>query len=107
MLLDFETGKLRRVIATGSWGTGIDCVNLDVMVNVSGMRSSIDAIQWAGRNSRIHDGKKFGIIIDSRDRWDKWAYGRASERLRLYAKKGWDILRLDDYEGFGSGKKSK
>jgi len=92
LLRDFESGKLRRVIATGTWGTGVDFIHLDVVANPSGMSSAITSIQWAGRNSRTHEGKASGILIDSRDRWDTWTSRRAAERIKEYLKKGWTVV---------------
>ena len=92
-LTRFETGGLRKVIATGCWGEGVDFIYLDVVVNMSGMVSPIDTVQWAGRNSRINESKKFGLIIDSKDKWDRWASRRAGDRMRIYKKKGWELLK--------------
>lgn len=93
MLQQFEAGTLRRVISTGCWGEGVDFVNLDVVCNVSGSPSAITTIQWSGRNSRKHEGKTFGLIIDSLDKWDTWANGRAKLRIREYKKKKWELLK--------------
>ena len=92
LLMNFEAGIARRVIATGCWGTGVDFVHLDVIANVSGSPSPISTVQWAGRNSRMYEGKTFGLLIDSLDKWDAWAAGRAKLRVREYKKKNWEIL---------------
>lgn len=93
LLKDFEDGKLRKVVATGCWGEGVDFVHLDVVANLSGSPSKISTVQWAGRNSRMHEGKNFGLLIDSLDQWDKWAHSRAQERLRTYKANNWEIIR--------------
>lgn len=93
MLRGFEDGTLRRVIATGCWGEGVDFVELDVLVNVSGEPSPISTAQWAGRNSRIYEGKQFGLVIDSADQWDVWASGRAKRRCTTYRKNKWELLK--------------
>jgi superfamily II DNA or RNA helicase len=97
MLTDFEAGRLRRVIATGCWGEGIDPVHLNIVVNLSGSPSPIINTQWSGRASRITpDGKKqFGVVIDSMDRWDSWALRRAQERQRTYKKHKWEVIKLN------------
>ena len=93
LLMNFEAGRVRKVVATGCWGTGVDFVHLDVIVNASGSPSPISTVQWAGRNSRMYEGKSFGLLIDSLDKWDTWANGRAKLRVREYKKKGWELLK--------------
>jgi superfamily II DNA or RNA helicase len=95
-LADFESGKLRRVIATGCWGEGVDFVYLDIVVNASGAASPIATIQWAGRASRINSDKSVGVVVDCDDASDPWAAGRARSRFREYKAKGWDIIKLGE-----------
>jgi len=94
LLSQFETGELRHVISTGCWGEGVDFVYLDVVVNTAGSPSSIINTQWSGRNSRIHDGKSHGLIIDCDDKWDMWTRGRATSRFRTYKDKGWEVYDI-------------
>jgi ERCC4-related helicase len=89
---DFEEGKLRKVIATGCWGEGVDFVYLDVLCNASGSASPIDIVQWSGRNSRMHDGKLFGLVLDFNDAWDKWTLQRTKSRLSIYRKYQWELI---------------
>jgi len=91
LLRHFESGSLRKVIATSTWGTGVDFVNLDVLVYASGAPGEIRATQWPGRNSRKHDGKDFGLVIDFGDQWDPWTRGRALARERCYKKHSWEL----------------
>lgn len=97
LLQQFEEGTLRKVIATGCWGTGVDFVQLDVLVYASGSPSEIQTTQWPGRNSRIREGKEFGLIVDCTDRFDNWGRRRALMRVRNYKKHGWEII----YPGVG------
>lgn len=90
----FETGKLRKVIATGMWGTGVDFVQLDVLIHASGAPSHITTTQWAGRNSRIRKDKEFGLLVDYSDHWDTWASGRALRRFATYRKHKWKIQKI-------------
>lgn len=90
-LKQFEAGTLRKVIATGCWGEGVDFVYLDVLANASGAPSQINITQWSGRNSRLHDGKSFGLVLDFDDAWDPWTSGRAKERISVYRKHRWDV----------------
>jgi superfamily II DNA or RNA helicase len=88
---EFEAGNLRKVIATSTWGEGVDFVYLDVLVNAGGASSKINVTQWSGRNSRIYEGKSEGLLIDCGDEWSPWARRRARDRLKLYADKGWEV----------------
>jgi superfamily II DNA or RNA helicase len=97
LLKGFEQGKIRHAIATGCWGEGVDFVHLDVLANAAGQYSSIDTAQWAGRNSRIYEGKQHGIVIDSMDQWDPWALSRAKQRMRVYKSKGWEVEKFAKY----------
>jgi len=87
----FETGELKRVIATGMWGTGVDFVQLDVLIYASGSPSHITTTQWAGRNSRVREDKDFGLVVDFNDKWDGWAHSRFIRRIRSYKQHGWKI----------------
>jgi superfamily II DNA or RNA helicase len=91
MLAQFESGELRKVIATGVWGTGVNFVQLDVLVYASGAPSHITTTQWAGRNSRLRPGKKYGLLIDFMDEWDDWTLGRARLRTKSYKSHGWSV----------------
>ena len=92
MLANFSDGTLRKVIATGCWGTGVDFKFLDILVYASGAPGSITATQWPGRNSRKYEGKKFGLVVDCDDKFDPWAVQRASSRFRCYKKNGWEVI---------------
>lgn len=88
----FERGTLRKVIATGTWGTGVDFVQLDVLVYASGAPSKITTTQWAGRNSRKRQDKPYGLVIDFVDKWDGWMNERTLERVSTYRRHGWKIV---------------
>lgn len=90
----FESGKLRKAIATGMWGTGVDFVQLDVLIHASGAPSHITTTQWAGRNSRIRKDKSFGLLVDYSDHWDTWTAGRALRRFATYRKHKWKIQKI-------------
>lgn len=88
---DFRAGKLRRVIATGVWSTGVDFPGLNVVVRADGQRSSIQATQVPGRATRSTDGKEYGIVIDFDDTFHDTLANRATGRFRHYRKKGWAL----------------
>lgn len=86
---DFLSGKIKRVISTDVWNTGIDVPDLAVVYNVSGRASQILNTQGAGRASRLFDGKKFGQVVDVRDTFEE--YGSfAYRRYSQYKKLGWE-----------------
>mgnify|MGYP000849811642 FL=1 len=87
----FEAGTLRKAIATGVWGTGVDFVQLDVLIYASGAPSHITTTQWSGRNSRVRKNKEFGLVVDFSDRWDEWTAARSVRRMQTYKKHGWKI----------------
>lgn len=90
--LDFRDGKLRRVIATGVWSTGVDFPGLNVVIRADGQRSSIQATQIPGRATRPNGGQKeYGIVIDLDDTFHDTLADRAAGRFRHYRKKGWAI----------------
>lgn len=89
---EFRSGKLRRVIATGVWGTGVDFPGLNVVIRADGQRSSIQSTQVPGRATRSNDGQKeYGIVIDFDDVFHDTLANRAEGRFRHYRKKGWAI----------------
>lgn len=88
----FQSGELRRVIATGCWGTGVDFPGLDLLVMAAGSGSPIEIAQRAGRVTRLAPGKERGYVLDFNDTWSTWACGRARRRRTVYKRNGWDIL---------------
>lgn len=93
---DFRVGKLRRVIATSVWSTGVDFPGLSVVIRADGQGSNIQGTQIPGRATRSNDGKKaFGILIDFDDEFHSTLGRRAEQRFRLYRKKGWASETID------------
>lgn len=86
---DFLSGKVKRVISTDVWNTGIDVPDLAVVYNVSGRVSKILNTQGAGRSSRLFIDKQYGQVIDVRDMFAEYA-GYSYSRHKLYKKLGWE-----------------
>jgi len=86
---NFSAGRLRKVICTPTWSTGMNFTNLDVVVNAAGATSEILNTQWGGRASRTREDKAFALLIDSADQWDEWTRKRSLARRRLFHRKGW------------------
>lgn len=95
MLQDFENDKLKRVIATGTWGTGVDFTYLDIVCIASAPSGEINSIQWTGRGTRVNKNKKLGIVVDSSDMWDPWMRSRALNRIKFYKERNWEIVTHD------------
>lgn len=90
---DFESGKLRKVIATGVWKRGVDFKNLQVLIRADAGASIINDTQIPGRTSRIGKAEKeFGITIDYLDQFSSHFKNRAATRRSNYKQIGWEQL---------------
>ena len=87
----FRAGTLRKAIATGVWGTGVDFPGLNVIVRADAQGGSIVNTQLPGRVTRVSEGKEVGIVIDFDDVFCATLQERALQRFRQYKKKGWQI----------------
>lgn len=91
----FKAGELKRVIATGVWGTGLDMKYLRHLVYASGEPGNVPVVQWGGRVTRTNkEGKVEGWITDCLDEFDPWARGRANRRVREYRGTSWRVIRI-------------
>lgn len=86
----FERGELKKVIATDIWSTGVDFERLQVLYRCDARESEILSSQWPGRVSRLFDGKGFGEVVDSQDRFDRSLERKAASRKRHYSNNGWE-----------------
>lgn len=96
MRKEFEAGRLKKVIATGIWNTGVDFKQLKWLIRADGMASDIQSIQTPGRLSRTHADKVHGNLIDFLDAFDPTLYRRSMDRARRYKRNGWDIQEISD-----------
>lgn len=96
MRKEFEAGRMKRVIATGIWNTGVNFTQLRWLIRADGMSSDIQSIQTPGRLSRVSDGKSHGTLIDFIDEFDPVLAGRSTARLRRYRKNGWTVEEVRD-----------
>jgi superfamily II DNA or RNA helicase len=92
----FESGKLKKAIATTVWNVGVDFVHLDVLIRGEGSASKINDVQIPGRNSRLSVKKKkgkrvrkVGIVHDFRDQFDRGFNRRAKGREASYTRMKW------------------
>ena len=91
----FESGELKRVIATDVWSTGVDFEQLNVLVRADDRDSDIVDVQGPGRVSRIYvspEGvkKEFGEVIDCMDTFDPTFYRKSMGRRNSYKLLGWE-----------------
>lgn len=95
MRAQFESGELKKVIATDVWSTGVDFERLSVLVRADDRDSDIVDVQGPGRVSRTftaEDGtvKEFGEVIDCMDNFDPTFYRKSSGRRDSYRLLGWE-----------------
>jgi superfamily II DNA or RNA helicase len=87
----FETGKLKKVIATPVWNVGVDFGHLQVLIRADGGGSPINDTQIPGRTSRLGDGSKLcGIVHDYRDQFNTGCSRKANDRGKSYDENGWE-----------------
>lgn len=67
---DFRDRKIMKIIASGTWSTGVDFPGLDVVINSYGASSDILTKQVAGRASRRTDGKDVAYLVEFWPAWD-------------------------------------
>jgi len=90
---DFESAKLKKVIATPVWREAMDFKQLKWLVRADGTVNEIACIQIGGRLARKTDGKDCAVLIDFYDRFS--GFERRSEaRMARYRKEGWIVQRI-------------
>lgn len=96
----FESGHLRKVIATTVWKRGVNFRDLGVLIRADATRSQIDATQITGRLSRTTDNwdKQKGVLIDYLDEFDPAFSSRATARSSHYRQEQWRQVFPDSSE---------
>ena len=84
----FRAGDLSCIVATSLADEGLDLPNVEVLVMLSGGRSSQKTIQRASRALRVSPGKKMATILDFRDRFHPIAMRQAMKRIQTYRSLG-------------------
>ena len=87
----FESGELKKVIATTTWKEGVDFEQLETVIRADGSSSKVVNTQMPGRLSRLFEGKASGKLIDFRDEFNDWARNRTNVRLRVYREHQWSV----------------
>lgn len=82
------------------FSAGIDIPDLDIIINASAHKSSVDSVQLIGRLKRKHKGKEFGYYFDFDDSAGFFK-NSAKERKKILKSYGNDIQEnviLDKFE---------
>jgi superfamily II DNA or RNA helicase len=84
----FKAGNLRTMIATSLADEGLDLPNVELLIMVSGGRSSQKTIQRASRALRKTDSKNCATILDFSDRFHPIGAYHAKKRMECYRQLG-------------------
>jgi superfamily II DNA or RNA helicase len=93
---EFETGTLKKVIATNVWAQGVNFPSLAVVIRADGMDSMIADVQWPGRTSRLQSDKPVSLVFDFTDEYDTTFRAKAIRRHQRYAAQQWEQITLAD-----------
>lgn len=88
---DFAARKIRKVIATDVWSTGVSFNSLSVLIRADARSPEILDYQIPGRVCRINPetGKQEGLVVDLLDQFDGNFRNGARTRRRHYEFHGW------------------
>jgi len=90
---EFKAGKLRTMIATSLADEGLDLPNVELLIMVSGGRSSQKTIQRASRALRKTDSKNCATIVDFSDKFHPIGAYHAKKRMACYRELGCVFLQ--------------
>ncbi len=90
---EFKVGNLRTMIATSLADEGLDLPNVELLIMVSGGRSSQKTIQRASRALRKTDSKNCATILDFSDRFHPIGAYHAKKRMECYRQLGCVFLK--------------
>ena len=90
---EFKAGKLRTMIATSLADEGLDLPNVELLIMVSGGRSSQKTIQRASRALRKTDSKNCATIVDFSDKFHPIGAYHAKKRMACYRQLGCVFLQ--------------
>lgn len=77
------------------FSAGINIPDLDIIINATAHKSSIDSIQIVGRAKRKNEGKKYGYYIDFNDK-GKFFYDATRDRVNILKTFGEDVTLIKD-----------
>ena len=85
---EFKAGNLRTMIATSLADEGLDLPNVELLIMVSGGRSSQKTIQRASRALRKTETKNCATIVDFSDKFHPIGAFHAKKRMNSYRELG-------------------
>ena len=85
---EFKSGQLKTMIATSLADEGLDLPNVDLLIMVSGGRSSQKTIQRASRTLRKTETKNCATIVDFSDKFHPIGSFHAKKRMTCYRQLG-------------------
>ena len=85
---EFKSGQLKTMIATSLADEGLDLPNVDLLIMVSGGRSSQKTIQRASRALRKTETKNCATIVDFSDKFHPIGAFHAKKRMTCYRELG-------------------
>jgi len=85
---EFKAGNLRTMISTSLADEGLDLPNVDLLIMVSGGRSSQKTIQRASRALRKTETKNCATIVDFSDKFHPIGAFHAKKRMTCYRELG-------------------
>jgi superfamily II DNA or RNA helicase len=94
LLVQFESGTLKRLIATDSIGEGVDPQDLMVVIDTNWKSSKTQVPQRAGRNRRHGSDKAWGVLVTFQDDFDDLTRRKSNERLQQYRKRGYQVTLI-------------
>ena len=90
---EFKAGNLRTMIATSLADEGLDLPNVELLIMVSGGRSSQKTIQRASRALRKTETKNVATIVDFSDLFHPIGAFHAKKRMKCYRELGCVFLK--------------
>jgi superfamily II DNA or RNA helicase len=90
----FELGHKKKMIATNVWSRGVNFPFLSVLIRADVASSSVTLTQWAGRTTRLVNGKEVSLVFDFNDEFDQRYRAKAKRRAAGYKEIGLPQISL-------------
>ncbi len=90
---EMEDDVRKVVITTRIWNEGISVKAIQILINASARKSSIQSIQKLGRALRIKEGKTKTIIIDFNDFGNGFLNDQSHLRKKIWKKEGYKNIK--------------